>query len=303
MTQSGNFFLCNGHCVTDGAVLTLSQTGFGTSGSLSCVNHFGVTQSVLQLSTTHGTSLCSGTSSVCASGVAGSGNLYILVHQAAVDSILTCLRLQTGLSTSRCLSDNFIKLVVTFSLDPNAISISISTGSNSGIHISTVSILQFEGGNINTIIGDRCIILFSLIGNSLCTDFTNYNDTIAIGNNIGCGCSSICRTIQNSRAINLDQSVLATAFNTVTAGNIRQTLILTAIVVYIRTPIVLRIDIYTIGRAEITDSSLTYIQLRTGLESNILVQINVATIHINRQIAIDGELIVCRFNSVCAQTD
>ena len=44
VTQCVNSFLRNGHCVTDRAVLALSQTGFGTSGSLSCVNDLGMTQ-------------------------------------------------------------------------------------------------------------------------------------------------------------------------------------------------------------------------------------------------------------------
>ena len=43
MTLGSNNFLCGQNSVTDGAVLALCQTGLGTGGFHSCVDHFGVT--------------------------------------------------------------------------------------------------------------------------------------------------------------------------------------------------------------------------------------------------------------------
>ena len=272
MVQGFKDCLGNYSLTTDRALGAVSQTGFATGGSLAGNSHFRVTQSI-----DFGILIAGSTS------YAGMGGIALIY--AGRSSHNTFAIAMAGLIP---LAGGCVILVLTCNICGN---------------IGAVVILQNYGvqGNfrpasdIGTIGGD-------LIGNGFRTggqiDHAGTGG-VDIGATIG-GINSTCRSIHC--AIHLNQSILQSALNASTAGDIHSLHIgqvagagITVGAVIIE-PLVKIVNNDLLAGTQGAGSTFSDIELTAGLEGNRLVHSNVAAFHGDGQVLGNGKRILGRIN-------
>ena len=112
MSKRGDFFLRNQNFVTDGAVLTLGQTGFGAGGFLGRIHHYGVTRGIHIAVGVGIVAAGASVSSEALLGTGGGGDNAPIVMAQSINSLLSNQNIaaygavlalgQTGFGTGGC---------------------------------------------------------------------------------------------------------------------------------------------------------------------------------------------------------
>ena len=112
MSKRGDFFLRNQNFVTDGAVLTLGQTGFGAGGFLGRIHHYGVTRGIHIAVGVRIVAAGANVGSEALLGTGGGGDNAPIVMAQSINSLLSNQNIaaygavlalgQTGFGTGGC---------------------------------------------------------------------------------------------------------------------------------------------------------------------------------------------------------
>ena len=269
MASSRNDFLCNDDLATNGAMLALGQTGFGTGGGDSFVNDLGVPQSVSNsLSHDHGAAV----TAVGAFGQAGGG--AGCCHGGIGDDIgvLTNFR--------RCL--------------PYTVGVGVSVGST--LHISAIAILQHGGNDGDFNVGNSFTRLRCLVGDSFraCCYFNHTASGAVNVGTAGGGVQRACSCVHC--AVDLNQGIHQVAFlaGIGSAGRILQRSEFRGIAAAEACPDIAVIDIHSYAGCQGHAGLFIDVNLSAGDQSEILVDRHSTVNELNGNIAVQLQNIISR---------
>ena len=311
VTQCRDLFLCDQNITADITVHTLSLAGSSTGGlhsgigntsvihslqNLLCNDHFVTYRAVAALGQT-GSSTGGCNSSIGHLGMTGSGNLGIIVAIAASGTGVGSI---AGSSTGGSYNSIGIEMLGLIPFAGAGI-VSVGTGLNRGFYEITGSVLQHHRLNSDCrVIQFLCLQSSYRLGCIVCGCFGAgfQNDLTGAGRiNIGAALGGIDSTGGSiDGAVNLHQSILQSALNTVATGHIFQSNILQVACAAVAAPLIHVINDDTDVFTQRTGGIFPDVQLGTGKEHQVLRHCNIAADCFNGHVVCNGQVKIGRID-------